>query len=118
MTTISADDFEIVCRTPLFAGLPRDALETLLRHSRVVEFPRGKVLFVRGEPAERFYLVLEGWVKVFRDNPDGEQTVIAVMKPGETIADCVAAWVSMSSADSHPAANRTSAETMAAPARN
>ncbi|MBT6407152.1 MAG: cyclic nucleotide-binding domain-containing protein [Rhodospirillaceae bacterium] len=87
MTAISADDFKIVCRAPLFAGLPRDALETLLGNSRIVEFPRGKVLFVRGEPAERFYLVLDGWVKVFRDNPNGEQTVIAVMKPGETIAE-------------------------------
>ncbi|MDP6785583.1 MAG: Crp/Fnr family transcriptional regulator [Alphaproteobacteria bacterium] len=87
MTTISADDFKIVGRAPLFAGLPKDALETLLRSSRVVEIPRGKVLFVRGEPAERFYLVLNGWVKVYRDNPNGEQAVIAIIKPGETIAE-------------------------------
>ncbi len=26
---------------------------------------------MRGEPAERFQLVIEGWEKVFRDNRDG-----------------------------------------------
>ena len=87
MTALSDTDFEIACRTALFAGLPRDVLRTLLKDSRVVKHPRGKVLFLRGEPAEYFYLVLDGWVKVFRDNPEGEQTVIAVMKTGETIAE-------------------------------
>lgn len=84
---LNAKDMEIVRRNPLFGGLPPETLESLLHESRVVEHPRGKILFLRGEPANWFFLLLEGWVKVFRDTPDGEQTVIAIMKPSETIAE-------------------------------
>lgn len=84
---LNAKDMEMVRRNPLFGGLPPETLEALLHESRVVEHPRGKILFLRGEPANWFFLLLEGWVKVFRDTPDGEQTVIAIMKPSETIAE-------------------------------
>ena len=87
MTPLSARDLEIVHRTPLLAGLPEDVLGRLLAETSVSEHRRGKLLFVRGEPAERFFLLLDGWVKVFRDTPDGEQTVIGVMRPGETVAE-------------------------------
>lgn len=84
---LSQKDMEMVRRNPLFGGLPPDTLETLLHEARITEQPRGKLLFLRGEPANWFFLLLDGWVKVFRDTPDGEQTVIAIMKPGETIAE-------------------------------
>ena len=87
MTSVSDKDMEVVRRTPLFAGIPGELLDALLAESHVIACPRGKLLFVRGEPAKRFYLVLSGWVKVFRDTPEGEQTVIAIMKRGETIAE-------------------------------
>lgn len=89
MTTkfLTAKDMEIFRRNPLFGGLPDATLDSILKESHVVEHPRGKLLFLRGEPAEWFYLLLDGWVKVFRDTPDGEQTVITIIKPGETMAE-------------------------------
>ncbi len=53
----------------------------------MVNCTRGKLLFLRGEPANRFFMILDGWVKLFRDTADGDQTVIAIMKPGETLAE-------------------------------
>lgn len=84
---LTAKDMEIVRRNPLFGGLPDDTLEALLKESHVLEHQRGKLLFLRGEPAEWFFLLLDGWVKVFRDTPDGEQTVISIIKPGDTMAE-------------------------------
>ncbi len=80
-------DVEIVRRNPLFTELPDDTLKALLKEACVAEYKRGRILFLRGEPSEWFYFIIEGWVKVFRDTPDGEQTVISVMEPGETIAE-------------------------------
>ena len=87
MKTLTARDMEIIHNAPLFAGLPDNMLERLLAMAGVVEHSRGKLLFLRGQPAKRIYLLLGGWVKIFRDTTDGEQTVIAVLKPGETIAE-------------------------------
>lgn len=67
--------------------LPEAALNLLLNESHVSEYPRSKMLFLRGDAAEYIYLLLDGWVKVFRDTQDGEQTVIGILKPGETVAE-------------------------------
>ncbi|MBL6957390.1 MAG: cyclic nucleotide-binding domain-containing protein [Rhodospirillales bacterium] len=87
MATLDEKDLEIVRRSPLFENIPNNALRHLLSDSYIIEETRGKLLFLRSEPAEKFYLLLDGWVKVFRDNAEGEQTVIAIMKPGETVAE-------------------------------
>jgi CRP/FNR family transcriptional regulator, dissimilatory nitrate respiration regulator len=87
MTALSPKDMEIIKRAPLLMDLPGDVLKGLLEESHVVEFPRNKLLFLRGEPAVHIYLLLDGWVKVYRDTPEGEQTVIGILKPGETVAE-------------------------------
>ncbi len=87
MAALSPQDMEIIKRAPLLMDLPADVLQHLLDESHVVDFPRNKLLFLRGEPADHIYLLLDGWVKVYRDTPEGEQTVIGILKPGETVAE-------------------------------
>ncbi len=87
MTALSPKDLEIIRRAPLLMDLPGGVLKNLLEESHVVEFSRNKLLFLRGEPADHIYLLLDGWVKVYRDTPEGEQTVIGILKPGETVAE-------------------------------
>jgi len=86
ITTLPPKEWEFVRKTPLFNGLTEDVVQALLQEARVIECERGRILFIRDEPAERFYIVLEGWVKVFRDSPDGKQIVVGVMKPYEIFA--------------------------------
>ncbi|MBL6928599.1 MAG: Crp/Fnr family transcriptional regulator [Rhodospirillales bacterium] len=87
MAGLTDKDMDIVRRAPLFSGVSEKVLGELLRDARVGEYRRGQLLFLRGDPAEHFYLLLEGWVKIFLDTPAGEQTVLEVMRSGETIAE-------------------------------
>ncbi|MHA1598504.1 MAG: Crp/Fnr family transcriptional regulator [Alphaproteobacteria bacterium] len=87
MATLTQKDMDLIQRTPLLMDIPENEMKRLLDASSVVEHPRHKLLFLRGEAAEHIFLLLEGWVKVFRDSAEGEQTVIGVLKPGETIAE-------------------------------
>ena len=41
----------------------------------------------KGDPATFFYLVLSGWVKVYRSRPDGEEAILGVFGPSETFAE-------------------------------
>lgn len=52
----------ILAAQPIFKGLSAAHLELLLNNSMEVEFPAGKSIFVEGELANRFYLVLKGEV--------------------------------------------------------
>jgi len=87
MAALLQKDMDLIRRTPLLMDLPENELTRLLDASSVVEYARSRLLFLRGEPADHIFLLLDGWVKVFRDSAEGEQTVISVLKPGETVAE-------------------------------
>jgi CRP-like cAMP-binding protein len=80
-------DLEILQRVPLFAGLDEPQLDSLLRDASVRDHPKGQLLFQQGDTADRFYVVLGGWVKIFRLTPDGDQAVMGLFTLGETFAE-------------------------------
>jgi len=86
-TGLSDDDVDIVCSCEIFTEICREKLCHILIDSAVQEFPRNSVLFVQGDPVHRFYVVLNGWVKVFRETQDGHETVMHVFGPGESFAE-------------------------------
>ncbi len=86
-TGIRASDYDQLKQIPLFAGMADDAAMKLLLDATVRRYPRGTALFMQGEPADRFFIILEGWVKGFRQAPDGHESVIAVFGPGESFAE-------------------------------
>lgn len=80
-------DLEILRRIPLFAGLEPRQLEGLLRDASVRDHPKGQLLFQQGDTADRFYVMLGGWVKIFRSTPDGDQAVMGLFSRGESFAE-------------------------------
>ena len=84
---IGVEDEALLAELPLFAGIAPESLGTLLAGASVRRRPRPAVLFLQGEPAEHFYVVLDGWVKLFRTAPDGQETVIAAIARGESFAE-------------------------------
>ncbi|ABI56422.1 Crp/Fnr family transcriptional regulator [Alkalilimnicola ehrlichii MLHE-1] len=74
--------------SPLFSGLAeRQVSEVISRgHRRVV--PGGGTLFNCGEPADQFFLVVEGAVKLFRAMSNGHVVVVRIIRPGEPFAAC------------------------------
>ncbi len=74
---------------PLFAGLDPAALQDILRYARIVTHNKGAMIFLQGEQASRFYIILEGWVKIFKGNVDGQESILQVMKSGETLLETV-----------------------------
>lgn len=86
-TGITARDQGTLSRVPLFSGLAPDGLRALLADSWVQSFARNALLFVQEDPASRFYVILDGWVKLFRTTEDGGESVIAVFGRGESFAE-------------------------------
>lgn len=80
-------DLSILQSTRLFAALDAETLQSLLAGTLPRGYPKGQLLFQHGEPADAFYVVLDGWVKVFRATPSGEEAVFGVFARGETFAE-------------------------------
>ncbi len=75
---------------PFFAELSDVDIDWFLKHSRFVEYQKNNLLFQHGDPADFLYVIMEGWIKLFHDNVEGEQVVQALLTRGDTFGEeCV-----------------------------
>ena len=80
-------DWRLVKATPLFGAMPDEAVARLLGNKGPRVFEKGALLFQQGEPAEAFYVILDGWVKISRISADGDETIVGVFTRGEVFAE-------------------------------
>jgi CRP-like cAMP-binding protein len=86
---VSHDDLEIVRSDPLFAGLGTEEIVDLLREAVVRRYRRGTTLFVQGESASAFFMVLDGWVRLSRLTPEGDEVTLGLFSQGESLAEAL-----------------------------
>jgi CRP-like cAMP-binding protein len=84
---LSAREFALVARLPIFTGLDQARTRRLLDHALVRSFGRSAVLFLQDEPATRFYVILDGWVRLYRQTSEGQESTIAVYARGDSFAE-------------------------------
>ncbi len=72
-----------------FAALDKDQLSTIANSTRLLKLRENETLFQHGQPADDFYLVLSGQVKLFRLSEDGVEKVIEIITPGRLFAEAV-----------------------------
>lgn len=81
-------DYEnLILSLQLFSGVTVEDLHDLLRHGQIREFNKGKLLFLEGETANRLYIVLKGWVKIFKGTVHGEETILQMLSGGDAIME-------------------------------
>lgn len=67
---------------PLFAVLPAQDLAQLAEKSQIHTAHKDQVIFLQDEDAHRVYFIKSGWVKLFRETPEGDEAVIDVISSG------------------------------------
>lgn len=87
LADLAPRDAQIVRNLPLFQQVPEPVLAALLATATIRSVERGTDLFVQGDPADRFFVVLEGWVKLYRINRDGAEAVVHMVNTGESFAE-------------------------------
>lgn len=80
---------EALRQTPLLSRLAEAELQRIARHAVRLRLDEGQLLFSQGDPAERFYLVEQGQMRLFRLSPDGAEKVIEIVSPGQTFAEAL-----------------------------
>lgn len=73
----------------LFQELDDEQLKRVLRTAQRVHMPAKSILFEAGQPAERFYLVRQGQIKLFSLSMDGDEKVMEILQPGDTFAEAI-----------------------------
>jgi CRP-like cAMP-binding protein len=66
---IGAAAARALAATPLFAGMPSDALQALVENLQLVSLESGEPLFHQGDPGDALYVIVEGEVSVQGEGP-------------------------------------------------
>lgn len=74
---------------PFFAELDAAGLDAVRVGVRRVMLAPGERLFAMGDRADRFWLVRDGRIKLYRIAPNGAEKVVEVIGPGQTFAEAV-----------------------------
>ena len=75
---------------PLFRAMPEVVIQPILSASTLERAPARHVIFQQGEPASHMFFLLDGWLKVTRNLPNGLESVIGLFTRGESVAEAVA----------------------------
>jgi CRP-like cAMP-binding protein len=68
---------------PLFQGVAGDVLARIVGLAHSTQLDTGAFFFNEGDPAEEFFVLAKGRVKLTQLTPEGHQIVLRVIGPGE-----------------------------------
>jgi CRP-like cAMP-binding protein len=86
---MTPDDWAAVMRIPLFRAIGEPLVRSILRGRSARSYDRGEAVFHQGDIAASFFLVLDGWIKLYRQLPNGDEVVVALLTKGETFAEAM-----------------------------
>jgi CRP-like cAMP-binding protein len=82
-----SEDVDCLLRLPLLAELRPDEVQALTAEAAVTTYADDTLLFSAGDPADRFFAVVAGYVRLFALNNDGHETTIEVIGAGSSFAE-------------------------------
>ncbi len=73
--------------SPLFKDAPEAALNMALEAASVRKFAQGNPIFRENDPGEAVYVLVEGRVKVSRENLEGRERIFTILTPPEVVGE-------------------------------
>lgn len=73
----------LVVSLPMFARMSDSEIDTILANASSRLYAPGMAVFEQGQSADHFFVLLSGRLRVTHLNPDGQQTVVRMVNPGD-----------------------------------
>ncbi len=87
---LTAGDLQVITRIAVFRGLKPETVQHIVGAATAVMLRPHEVVMRQDDPAAAFFIVIDGWVKISRSTQSGDETVIDMMKKGDSFAEPVA----------------------------
>lgn len=72
---------------PLFSGLSKEFFRQICAVTNKQQLDKGGHLFRQGEVSDCVYIIKEGCFKISRTTPDGDETILQIVGPGELMGE-------------------------------
>lgn len=73
----------------MFTSVNHIIVQNIFSNSKFINFEKGETIFLQNEPADYVYVVMEGSVKMFQSNEDGEEMVLKMIKTGDPFLEAI-----------------------------
>lgn len=87
---IEKSDLNTARAAVLLSTLPPEVSAAILQRAVVKSYGRGETIFCQGDVSEHIFVVLDGWVKLFRITPTGAEAVVGVFTKGRSFGEAIA----------------------------
>ena len=74
---------EILKKSEVFSSLKDEEIESISRLFEKRAFKNNEVIFMEGDPSDKFYVVAEGNVKILKHTMMGKDVILEIMSPGD-----------------------------------
>ncbi len=81
----------ILAASRLFAEVPTPAIQRLAGAAGLHRYRRGQIVFVEGDSGDSLLLIVDGTLKAYSTSAEGEEFLLAVVGPGETLGELILA---------------------------
>ena len=81
------EELEAVEDYLLFRGLSAKVKDKMFQSSNVKDYKKGSLLFLEGEQASRIYVVISGWVKIFKNSAEGTEKIEHMLTSGDVVIE-------------------------------
>ncbi|WP_120497193.1 Crp/Fnr family transcriptional regulator [Kiloniella sp. EL199] len=85
--TIGDSELEALSKVAIFSQLPEKLLKELFENASAAYYLNQTDLFMAGDPADSFYILLSGEVHLTILTADGAQSLVRIVEPGESFAE-------------------------------
>lgn len=86
---LSEPSLKLVQKTPLLKALDTKQFQALLANASVYDLAEGEFLFQQGQPLEQLFICIEGFIKLFRLTPNGDEKIVEIISAGNSFAEAV-----------------------------
>lgn len=77
-------------KSVLLHGVSDDLAQQVLQGATQRKYAMGETIFVQGDPANAVFIIIEGWVKLFRLASNGAEAVVSVLPHSRSFGENVA----------------------------
>jgi CRP/FNR family transcriptional regulator, dissimilatory nitrate respiration regulator len=71
----------------LFSNLSDEEFACFQQAAQPRHYEKGKILYLQDNPAEFFYVICSGWIKLFHTTPEGDEVVIDMLTTGHLVGE-------------------------------
>lgn len=87
MSTVDNRTAEFLQNLAFFSKLPSADMNAFLEAASIRNHAKGSGLFHQGDSAAAFYVIINGWVKLFRTTPEGEEALVGIFTRGDVLGE-------------------------------